>query len=370
MMDEQKHLLHVFSTFAVGGPQVRTCEIINSLDVRFRHTIIALDGNYQCREKLKETGDVRFREIQVDKGSLARCVRQFRNLLKEIRPDLLLTYNFGAVEWGLANSVLGICRHLHHEDGFGPEEQQQQLRRRVLVRRLFLRKIERLIVPSKRLEEIAVRSWKFPRDVIAYIPNGVDCHHYARGASRHSRKDDLVIGTVATLRREKNIPRLIRIFRRLIEKTEIRNLNPRLVIAGNGPEYQEITRIVQENNVDGRIELIGYVPDPAQVFRDFDIFAITSDTEQMPLSVLEAMAAACPVAGMDVGDIKSMLSRENQTLISPAGDELHLEGVLENLLLDAELRKTLGHRNQEVCGERFDKHLMFARYEKLYAGNR
>ena len=59
--------------------------------------------------------------------------------------------------------------------------------------------------------------------------------------------------------------------------------------------------------------------DPAPLYRGFDVFALSSDTEQMPLSVIEAMAAGLPVAATDVGDVAAMLAAENQRVRHAAG---------------------------------------------------
>ena len=49
---EPRRLLHIFSTFAVGGPQVRFCAIANSLGGGYRHTILAMDGDFDCASRI------------------------------------------------------------------------------------------------------------------------------------------------------------------------------------------------------------------------------------------------------------------------------------------------------------------------------
>ena len=66
-----------------------------------------------------------------------RMLLAARSVLGRLRPDLLLTYNWGAIEWAIANRLPRLP-HLHMEDGFGPEERDRQLPRRVLARRLLL----------------------------------------------------------------------------------------------------------------------------------------------------------------------------------------------------------------------------------------
>lgn len=370
-MPKPRHLLHAFSTFAVGGPEVRSCELINHFGERYRHTIIAMDGRYDCQAKLQPGAPVTYLEVKNFRQNLLKNVQQFSRLLKQLQPDVLLTYNWGSIEWGLANAVSRVCPHFHWEEGFAPEEVVRQKKRRIYARRLFLARAEKIIVPSRVLERIAQQVWKFPATRVSYVPNGVDVDRYSRS---HSHKDNLtfdlagaqtptslLVGTVATLRQEKNIPRLLRVF-----AAATKDVAAKLVIVGNGPEYLALQQLVQKNRLSEKVFLLGHKDDPAEIVKQFDVFAISSDTEQMPISVLEAMAAACPVVGTDVGDIREMLAPPNRDFLCPATDENEFARNLHHLLLTAELRASLGQQNHERCQALFDKNVMYRSYETLY----
>jgi L-malate glycosyltransferase len=170
-----------------------------------------------------------------------------------------------------------------------------------------------------------------------------------------------LIGTVARLRQEKNIPRLLRVFR---EATQ--NVNAKLVIVGSGEMYESILRHIQELNLTGKVIMTGYINDPSAIVKALDILAISSDTEQMPISVLEAMAAGIPVVGTDVGDIKEMIAPVNVEFLCQADDENAFVNNLKRLMDDAALRGKIGLDNNVRSRANFDKQLMFDNYEKLY----
>jgi glycosyltransferase involved in cell wall biosynthesis len=97
-----------------------------------------------------------------------------------------------------------------------------------------------------------------------------------------------------------------------------------------------------------------------------DVFAITSDTEQMPYGVIEAMAAAKPVAGTDVGDIAIMVAAENRKFLIAREDEARLATVLGELLGNAAQRGTIGAANQARARAHYEQETMFAAYAKLF----
>src|SRR5262249_37629204 len=89
--------------------------------------------------------------------------------------------------------------------------------------------------------------------------------------------------------------------------------------------------------------------------------------EQMPLSVLEAMAAGLPVAATDAGDISTMIAEENRRFVVPCAAE-RLADVLTLLLDDELLRRRVGAANRTRAVSTFDEGRMFNAYERLFTG--
>ena len=277
---------HIFPSFAVGGAQMRFAALANHFGAEFRHIVVALDGDLGCRERLDPALDVEFPSVEAPKHAMLANAWRFRCLLRRWRPDVLVTGNWGAIEFALAN-LPPLTRHLHVVDGFGPDERDTQIGRRILLRRLVLGR-GKVIVPSRTLHRIATEVWKLPQRVVKYVPNGIDLVRFAAGPET-DRQTPPVIGTVAALRPEKNLGRLIRAFAMVAREHPVSP--PRLVIVGDGPERASLTALAVQQGVAALTTFTGQRDDTPSLYASFDLFALTSDTEQMPLSVIEAMAS-------------------------------------------------------------------------------
>lgn len=351
-------LLHVFPTFAVGGAQIRFAAVANHFGAAWRHALVALDGELACRERLNPGLVVDFLRVPGRPHDPLGNTLRFHRALSMMQPDVLVTHNWGSIEWALANLAVGV-RHVHIVDGFNPDEQGRVLRRRVWARRLLLRR-STVVLPSRTLLRIATDVWRIDPKRLRHIPNGIDLSRFAADPEPHDGPP--VIGAVAALRAEKNLARLLRAFALLRQRREAR-----LVIAGDGPERGRLTALAQSLGVAEWVQFAGHVAAPQQAYRRFDVFALSSDTEQMPLSVLEAMAAGLPVAATDVGDVATMLDKLNRPYVTPL-DDAALAQAMEGLVADAGLRRALGAANRARATAEYDQQAMFRAYEELLVG--
>src|SRR5690606_34425362 len=115
-----------------------------------------------------------------------------------------------------------------------------------------------------------------------------------------------------------------------------------------------------------RVAITGFVADTAPCYRRAAVFLIPSRTEQMPLSLLEAMASGLPVVGTDVGDVARMVAAENTAWIVPAGDPAALAAAMDAAAGDAEARRRIGAANRRKAVAEYDRERCYGAYCRLY----
>ncbi len=358
-MSEQRvrTILHAFSTFKLGGPQARFVALANHFGGDYRHIIVAMDNQFPAAELLESQVNYELMPLPIVKGGAFANRHAFRQVLKQLKPDLVLSYNWGAIEWALAN-VPKLCPHVQVEDGFGPDEAVFQLPRRVLTRKLLFRlTATKLVVPSRLLQKIATEIWRVPASKCSYIANGVALPLKAK---EFSSSGPITIGTVAAIRKEKNIPRLVRAFAAASQQADLR-----LIIVGDGPELNAVRSLVSELALDNKVTFTGYQKKPAELLTQFDLFALSSDTEQLPIAMLEAMAAGLPVVATKVGDIPEIFAEQQCGYISDISDDAFTSALLRALETKTEWLE-IGLKNRAIIERDFSISRMQADWRQLF----
>ena len=361
-------ILHLHSSFDLGGKEARSIQLMNAWGKRARHVIVSgVDGATGARERIGKGVDYEIAQVPpplTGKPSVAR----YEAIARYMRGfDLVLTYNWGAIDGVMARRVFGKGAPpvVHHEDGFNADEADGLKIERNLYRRFALGAAYALVVPSTTLEAIALKVWKQPAAKVRRIANGIRTDLYAAkpklgaipGFAR--AEGEVVIGAVAGLRDVKNLPALIRAAGGLSGKF-------RIVIVGEGPDRQAIVDAAAAMGLSNQVVLPGFLPRPYEFMRLFDILAVSSKSEQFPVSVVEAMAASLPVASLPVGDVKRMLAADNAQFVAEWPTEVRLRDVIQALIDHPDIRAQVGAANRAKAVAEYDEATMVARYAALY----
>ena len=365
-------ILHLHSSFSPGGKELRAAKLMNAFGGGIEHVLVSgVPGQLGAAKAIAGHVQVAYpddfpalsgRPGLTRLAGLAQAMRGF---------DLILTYNWGAMDAVAAHRLharrLGLAPLIHHEDGFNQDEADRLKLSRNLYRRFALAGVAAVVVPSQVLERIALRQWGLTPDRVHRIANGIRLGDFVRPPQADAlpglakQPGEKWIGTMAGLRAVKNLPALVDACQRMASGWK-------LVIVGEGPERAAIEARIAALGMAGQVFLPGHTPDPAAVMPLFDLFALSSHSEQFPISVVEAMASARPVAAPAVGDIAAMVSDENRAFITAKGDIASLSAAIAALTTDDALRSRVGQANLARAQAEYDEQTMIAAYRRLYGG--
>ena len=166
--------------------------------------------------------------------------------------------------------------------------------------------------------------------------------------------DPVTLLSVGRMRAPKDLFTLVRAM------ADLEPGSARLRIAGDGPDRAAVAAEVERLGLGGTVELLGTRDDVPALLADADVFVLASDSEGLPMSVLEAMAAGLPVVASAVGGVPELvLDGETGILVGPR-DTAALAGALARLVADSALRDRLGAAGRlrverEFSLERFER---------------
>lgn len=365
-------ILHLHSSFSPGGKELRAARLMNAFGGGIEHVLVSgVPGQLGAAKAIAPDVQVAYPDnfpALSGRPGLARLAR----LAEAMRGfDLILTYNWGAMDTVAAHRLharrLGLAPLIHHEDGFNQDEADRLKLSRNLYRRFALAGAAAVVVPSQVLEQIALRHWGLAPERVQRIANGIRLGDFNRPPQTDAlpglakQPGEKWIGTMAGLRAVKNLPALVGACQRMASGWK-------LVIVGEGPERAAIEARIAGLGMRGLMFLPGHVPDPAAVMPLFDLFALSSHSEQFPISVVEAMASGLPVAAPAVGDIADMVAKVNRPYICAKGDMAGLSAAIAALASDDALRRKIGQANLAKAQAEYDAQTMIEAYRRLYGG--
>jgi glycosyltransferase involved in cell wall biosynthesis len=210
----------------------------------------------------------------------------------------------------------------------------------------------------------------FPPDRVEVVYNGIDLTPFEarpedRPAIRRSiglGPEDFVVIQVARLDPIKDHATALHAFRDLAR----RRPDARLVIVGEGPQLGAIQARLRELEIGGGVRLLGLRSDVARLLSAADVSLLTSLSEGIPLTIIEAMAAGLPVVATRVGGVGEVVEDGVHGFLADPGDAAALAGHLLRLAADPALRAELGRRGRDRAFAIFAEDRMVDRYVDLY----
>jgi sugar transferase (PEP-CTERM/EpsH1 system associated) len=292
---------------------------------------------------------------------------RLRSLFRELRPDVVHTHQVAALFYaGPAARRAGVPVVVHTEHG----KHYGQRRRTRWLGRLAARSASRFFCVSADIAE-EVQSHRIARvGTVAVVPNGIDTNRFHARDDAAAVRQSLgipaeapVIGTVGRLCEIKRQDLLLRAFGR------VRALGAEashLLIVGDGPALGELRALTAALDLVPWVHFAGYQAAPERYYGAMDVFALTSQSEGMPLSVLEAWAAGLPVVATRVGGLPELVDEGRTGILVDFGDEAALAGALGGLIAEGVRARRLGAAGRDQVEARFSLERMAEAYQRHY----
>jgi L-malate glycosyltransferase len=171
-----------------------------------------------------------------------------------------------------------------------------------------------------------------------------------------------IVGNVAALVPHKGQRHLIEAAAIVVRQVP----DARFVIAGEGELRPQLERQIKDRHLEKHVFLAGFRPDVLSVHKAFDIFVMSSVTEGLGTSLLDAMACGKPIVATAAGGIPEVVADRETGLLVPPRDDEALAAAIVTLLRDERLRRAMGDAGERRARERFSSERMVVDTLKLY----
>jgi len=370
-------LLYVITKLELGGAQKQLLSLISRLD-KERYTpflMTAADG-FLLKDFLSIKGlrliKVRFLERPINPVKDFLAFYQIYTFLKKNKIDIVHTHSLKAGilgRWAARFAQVKIIVHTVH--GWSFNQYQNHFLRRFIVwlERLTALITDRLITVSWHDLSKGLANRIGNRDKYKLIRYGIDYEQF-RKEDRSLREqlgigiDDLVVGMVSCFKPQKSPQDFVRLAL-LVNKNQNSN-GVKFILAGDGVLRNKIERSISQFNLGQQVILTGWQEDINRILQAIDIFVLTSLWEGLPISVLEAMAAALPVVATNTGGIMEIVHDGRTGFLIQPGDINQMSEKLNSLLKNDSLRKQFGQNARNSLNADFFLENMVKNTENFY----
>jgi sugar transferase (PEP-CTERM/EpsH1 system associated) len=366
-------VLHVVYSFSIGGLENVIVQLINRLPAdRFEHVVLSLTTISDFKHRITQPG-VRFIELNKPPGHAVPLYPRIYKLLRELRPDVLHTCNFAALELVPLGWLARVPLRLHAEHGWDAHDKNGENLRHQRVRRFYRPFVSHFVGVSQEIDDYLGSAIRVPAARRSLIANGVDTALFSPAAGQRQTVpgcpfepgNHWLVGTVGRLQTVKNQPLLARAFVRLIQQRPQAAERARLVIVGEGPLRAEVEGILSAAGLQHLAWLPGARNDVPDVLRMLDVFVLPSQAEGTSCTLQEAMASGLPVVATAVGGNPDLVQQGITGLLVPSDDEAALADALASLWAVPEKLRAMGAAGREIAVQTLGLDAMVSAYQAL-----
>ena len=360
-------LMLITHDLSLGGLQQVVINICRTIDKdTFEPSVLCLRDIGEFSEEVTKLG-IKVYMLPLPKNGIDYfAFFKVAKLLKKEKIDVIHTHNTQPFIDGIMGGILaGVKTMVHTEHGrIFPDK-----RRYMFADWLLSKFVCKVVAVSADMAHKLQKYEKISQKKITVIPNGIYGQPFTISIDTENKRQELgidagsrIIGVCARLCFEKGITYLLKAMPIILNSYP----DSILLIAGNGPLEEQLKAETNKLNIDKHVKFLGLRKDIPELLKIFDVYVLSSISEGLPMGLLEAMAAGCPVIATSVGDIPEVIkTNETGILIKPESHD-DIANAVVNLFGNSSLRNKIIINAQKVFNEQFEAAIMTKQYEKLY----
>lgn len=364
-------IIYLIGQLGLGGSERQLYLILKYMDKsKFDPHVVVFNpsANYTLDDDLRQVG-VQVHAIPPNVKGIARRIAWLFRLFRRVHPHIVHSWSLhdnpyaGLVGWlaGVPHRLGSVRGALASPDftNFHP-----------VLRWLILHSVQGLLVNAETIAS-ELRRAGLPARRVQVLPNGVELNDLPPpktlpgGLPQGAR----VVGMVANLRAEKNIPLFIRGLAQVLpDFPDVYGLLIGQPVPASDPDIPALVeQDVQAQGMRDRIKLGGFHADVPSILPGFTIFCLTSESEGTPNAILEAMAAGLPVVATKVGGIPRLVSHGETGLLVAHGDEVGFASAVRLLLQQPGLARKMGQAGRQRAEREFSCPTLAPQVEAYYS---
>lgn len=295
-------------------------------------------------------------------------IKRISDIIRRNRINVVHAHQYTPLFYAVPAAFLaGRIKVVYTEHGrFYPEHKSWK---RSLFNPMLAMGVDHLVSISEATARAMATYDNLPFERIKIIHNGIDASHLRPQFDYWAKRDELglnrtcrIIGTAARLNSIKNIPMMLKVLKLVLEQEP----DTCLVIAGQGEEEESLKRQAIGLGIADNVRFIGLRFDLPEIYQLFDVFLLTSFSEGISVTLLEAMASGVPAVVTDVGGNREVVVDGETGFLIPVDDSEMMSQKIKELLADRCKLINLGQNALKRLAVDFSFECMLSQYSKLY----
>ena len=357
-------ICYIIPSLGKGGAERQLFELVKGINRnKFLPVVISLSEGGHWKKEIQSLG-VEVIELKRKKNKEFSRLFRLVKILRTINADIVHTYMFSANTYGrIAAISSGISTIIASERNIGMIGMDKK-KYHIFLDKLLSYFSKKIICNSYYCSSSLVNNQSIRKNKVITIHNGIDITRYNINSSK-TNSNKKVIGTVGRLEHQKNHKLFLQIAKSTLDKYD--NHKPEFIIIGDGELYSELNEYSKELGIEDNIKFYGERHDLNILYKNMDVFVLTSFFEGLPNVIMEAMASGLPVVATDAGGTSELVKNNITGFLCPSGNADILADKVDYLLQNEQEAIKMGKKGRERIKTDFSIDKMVSSTEKVYS---